>query len=79
MTQSSRGSIETISHQVDRHTIQIDDRSSGSGIGISELCPCSKSERFDSLVERGVDWQCLIVDDIVEYVAAACDLLGPKA
>ena len=38
-----------------------------------------ESERFDSLVERGVDWQCLIVDDIVEYVAAACDLLGPKA
>ena len=25
MTQSSRGSIETISHRVDRHTIQIDD------------------------------------------------------
>ena len=79
MTQSSRGSIETISHQVDRHTIQIDDSFEGFRNRYKRAVPVFESERFDSLVERGVDWQCLIVDDIVEYVAAACDLLGPKA
>ena len=79
MTQSSRGSIETISHQVDRHTIQIDDPFERFRNRYKRAVPVFESERFDSLVERGVDSQCLIVDDIVEYVAAACDLLGPKA
>jgi hypothetical protein len=79
MTQSSRGSIETISHQVDRHTIQIDDPFEQFRNRYKRAVPVFESERFDSLVERGVDWQCLIVDAIVEYVAAACDLLGPKA
>ena len=79
MTQSSNGSIETISHPVDRHTIQIDDSFEGFRNRYERAVPVFESERFDSLVERGVDWQCLIVDDIVEYVAAACDLLGPKA
>jgi hypothetical protein len=60
MTQSSNGSIETISHPVDRHTIQIDDSFEGFRNRYERAVPVFESERFDSLVERGVDWQTIL-------------------
>ena len=60
MTQSSHGSIETISHQVDRHTIQIDDSFEGFRTRYERAVPVFESERFDSLVERDVDWQTIL-------------------
>ena len=57
---SSRGRIETISHQVDRLTIQIDDSFDGFRNRYEQAVPVFQSERFDSLVERGVDWQTIM-------------------
>src|SRR6202789_2993316 len=57
MTQSVDGSIETISHQVDRLTIRIDDSFDGFRHRYEQAVPVFQSARFDSLVERGVDWQ----------------------
>jgi hypothetical protein len=60
MTQSLGGSIETISHQVDRLTIRIDDSFDGFRYRYEQAVPVFQSERFDSLVERGVGWQTIL-------------------
>jgi hypothetical protein len=60
MTQSLNGSIETISHQVDRLTIQIDDTFDGFRNRYEQAVPVFQSERFQSLVEKGVDWQTVL-------------------
>jgi hypothetical protein len=57
MTQPLTGPIETVSHQVDRLTIQIDDSFDGFRSRYERAVPVFQSERFDSLVEHGVDWQ----------------------
>jgi hypothetical protein len=60
MTQSLKGPIETISHQVDRLTIRIDESFDGFRNRYERAVPVFQSERFDSLVERGVDWQTIL-------------------
>ena len=60
MTQSLDGSIETISHEVDRLTIQISDTFDGFRNRYEQAVPEFQSERFESLVERGVDWQTVL-------------------
>jgi hypothetical protein len=60
MTRSLSGTIETISHQVDRLTIQIDDAFDGFRKRYEQAVPVFQNERFDSLVERGVDWQTVL-------------------
>jgi hypothetical protein len=60
MTQSLNGSIETISHQVDRLTIRIGDTFEGFRNRYQQAVPVFQSERFESLVERGVDWQAVL-------------------
>jgi hypothetical protein len=60
MTQSLKGPIETISHQVDRLTIRIDESFDGFRNRYEQAVPVFQSERFDSLVERGVDWQTIL-------------------
>ena len=60
MTQSLNGSIETVSHQVDRLTIQIGDSFDGFRTRYERAVPAFRSERFDSLIERGVDWQTIL-------------------
>src|ERR1700741_557624 len=60
MTRSSHGSIETISHLVDRHTIEIDDSFERFRDRYERAVPVFDSERFDSLVERGVDWRTIL-------------------
>ena len=60
MTQSLNGSIETVSHQVDRLTIQIDDSFDGFRTRYERAVPAFQGERFDSLIERGVDWQTIL-------------------
>jgi hypothetical protein len=60
MTQLSNGSIETISHQVDRLTIQIDDSFGGFRNRYERAVPVFQGERFASLVESGVDWQVIL-------------------
>jgi Domain of unknown function DUF302 len=60
MTQSVNGSIETISHQVTRLTIHIDDSFDGFRNRYERAVPVFQSERFDALVEAGVDWQTVL-------------------
>lgn len=60
MTQSVTGSIETVSHQVNRLTIQIDDSFDGFRNRFERAVPVYQGERFDSLVERRVDWQTIV-------------------
>ena len=60
MTQSVDGSIETTSHQVDRLTIRIDDSFDGFRHRYEQAVPVFQSARFDSLIERGVDWQTVL-------------------
>ena len=60
MTQSLSGSIETISHEVDRLTIQIGDTFDGFRNRYEQAVPVFQSKRFESLVERGVDWQTVL-------------------
>jgi hypothetical protein len=60
MTQSVDGSIETISHQVDRLTIRIDDSFDGFRHRYEQAVPVFQSERFGALVEKGVDWQTVL-------------------
>jgi hypothetical protein len=60
MTQSLNGSIETISHRVDRLTIQIDDSFDGFRNRYERAVPLFESERFDSLVESSVDWHTIL-------------------
>lgn len=56
MTQSSDGSIETISHRVDRLTIRIDDSFDGFRNRYERAVPEYQAARFDALVEEGADW-----------------------
>jgi hypothetical protein len=60
MTQSVVGSIETISHQVDRLTIQIDDSFDGFRNRYERAVPEFHRERFDSFIKEGVDWQTVL-------------------
>jgi hypothetical protein len=60
MTYSLNGSIETISHRVDRLTIEIDDSFDRFRSRYEQAVPVFQSERFGSLVEKGVDWQTVI-------------------
>jgi hypothetical protein len=60
MTQSIYGSIETISHQVDRLTIQIDDSFDGFRNRYERAVPEFHRERFDSFIKEGVDWQTVL-------------------
>jgi hypothetical protein len=60
MTQLVEGSVETTSHQVDRLTIRIDDSFDGFRYRYEQAVPVFQSARFDSLVERGVDWQTVL-------------------
>ena len=57
MTESLNGFIETISHRVDRLTIHIDDSFEGFKNRYEQAVPRFQRDRFDSLVQRGVDWQ----------------------
>ncbi|OBJ15955.1 DUF302 domain-containing protein [Mycobacterium colombiense] len=52
--------LETVSHQVDRLTIPIDDTFDGFRDRYEQAVPVFQSERFDSLVERDVDWQTVL-------------------
>ena len=60
MTQSVAGSVETISHQVDRLTIRIEDSFDGFRHRYEQAVPAFHSARFDALVEEGVDWQTIL-------------------
>jgi len=60
MTQSLNGSIETISHQVDRLTIQIDDSFDGFRNRYEQAVPVFQSERFASLIDGDVDWRTVL-------------------
>ena len=62
--ESLNGFIETISHRVDRLTIHIDDSFEGFKNRYEQAVPRFQSDRFDSLVQRGVDWQ-----DVLEATA----------
>jgi hypothetical protein len=54
------GFIETISHQVNRLTIQIDDSFDGFKNRYEHAVPRFQNDRFDPLVDRGVDWQAIL-------------------
>jgi hypothetical protein len=60
MTQSLNGSIETISHQVNRFTIPIGDTFDRFRNRYEQAVPVFQSERFESLVQRSVDWQTVL-------------------
>ena len=60
MTQSLNGSIETISHQVDRLTVRIDDTFDGFKNRYEQAVPVFQSERFEALIDRRVDWQTVL-------------------
>jgi hypothetical protein len=60
MAQPLNGSIETISHLVDRLTIQVDDSFDGFRDRYERAVPVFQSERFDSLVETGAAWQTVL-------------------
>jgi hypothetical protein len=60
MIQAVDGSIETISHQVDRLTIRIDDTFDGFRNRYERAVPEFHRERFDSFIEEGVDWQTVL-------------------
>jgi len=60
MTQSIDGSIETISHRVDRLTIRIDDSFDGFRHRYEQAVPVFQSARFDALIAGGVDWQTIL-------------------
>jgi hypothetical protein len=60
MTQSPSGSIETISHRVDRLTIQIDDSFDGFRNRYEQAVLEYQSDRFDALIARGADWQTVL-------------------
>ena len=60
MTQPLTGPIETVSHQVDRLTIQIDDSFDGFRNRYERAVPEFQTDRFDSLVKSGVDWRTVL-------------------
>ena len=60
MTHVVDGSIETISHQVDRLTIRIDDSFDGFRHRYEQAVPVFQRARFESLIERRVDWRTVL-------------------
>jgi hypothetical protein len=60
MTQSLNGSFETISHRVDRLTIQIDDSFDGFRDRYERAVPEYQTDRFDTLIEKGVAWHTIL-------------------
>ncbi len=60
MTQLVDGSIETISHQVDRLTIRIDDSFDGFRRRYEQAVPVFQRARFESLVEHRADWRTVL-------------------
>lgn len=60
MAQSLNGAIETISHRVDRLTILVHDSFDGFRNRHEQAVPEYQTDRFDSLVERGVVWQTIL-------------------
>jgi hypothetical protein len=60
MAESFNGSIETISYRVDRLTIQIDDSFDDFRDRYERAVPEFQTDRFDSLVARGVEWQTIL-------------------
>jgi hypothetical protein len=60
MTQSLNGTIETVAHQVDRLTIRIDDTFDGFRNRYERAVPVFQSERFESLIAGGVEWQTVL-------------------
>jgi hypothetical protein len=60
MTQALNGSIETVSHRVDRLTIQIDCSFDDFRNRYERAVPEHQAERFDSLVDRRVDWETIL-------------------
>ena len=60
MTHTSNGSIETISHRVDRLTIQIDDSFDGFRGRYERAVPQYKADRFDAFIDEGADWQTVL-------------------
>ncbi len=60
MTQPSIGSIETISHWVDRMTIQIDDSFDGFKNRYEQAVPEYQEARFDAFIEQGADWHTVL-------------------
>ncbi|MFJ8727168.1 DUF302 domain-containing protein [Streptomyces sp. NPDC003343] len=57
MAQKSNGRIETISHQVDRLTVQVDDSFDEFRNRYEQAVPVFQGERFAALIEKGADWQ----------------------
>jgi Domain of unknown function DUF302 len=57
MTPSSNGSIETISRQAARLTIQIDDSFDGFRNRYERAVPEYQADRFGALIDEGADWQ----------------------
>jgi hypothetical protein len=60
MTTSIDGSIETISHRVDRLTIRVDDSFDGFRNRYERAVPEFQRERFDAFIKEGVDWQTVL-------------------
>ncbi len=60
MTRPSTGAIETISHRVDRLTIQIDDSFDGFRGRYERAVPEFQTDRFDTLIEKSVDWHTIL-------------------
>jgi hypothetical protein len=60
MAESFNGSIETISYRVDRLTIQIDDSFDGFRDRYERAVPEFQTDRFDTLIEEGVDWHTIL-------------------
>ncbi len=60
MTQSMNGPIEAIAHRINRLTIQIDDSFEGFRDRYERAVPQYQTDRFDSLVEKGVDWHTVV-------------------
>jgi Domain of unknown function DUF302 len=57
MTQSSNGSIDMISHRVERLTIQIDDTFDGFRNRYERAVPEFQSDRFGSIIDENASWQ----------------------
>jgi hypothetical protein len=60
MTGLLSGTIQTVAHQVDRLTIQIDDSFDGFRARYEQAVPVFQSKRFDELIERSVDWSTVV-------------------
>ena len=60
MTRPLNGAIETISHRVDRLTIQIDDSFDGFRDRYERAVPEYQAARFDALIEEGVEWHTIL-------------------